>query len=45
MHVYSTDHHCSAAGSAAPGRAVVGGWGWRVQGSAAVRPADFAPTV
>ena len=21
MHVYSTDHHCSAAGSAAPGRA------------------------
>ena len=22
-----------------------GGWGWRVQGSAAVRPADFAPTV
>ena len=24
---------------------VAGGWGWRVQGSAAVRPADFAPTV
>jgi len=24
---------------------VAGGWGWRGQGSAAVRPADFAPTV
>ena len=49
---YRPPLQCSRQRCTGPRRAVpqqpasmAGGWGWRVQGSAAVRPADFAPTV
>ena len=45
---YRPPLQCSRQRCIGPRRAVpqlAGGWGWRVQGSAAVRPADFAPTV